>query len=87
MPKAIVSEGWSNWGNPENEKTAYYAEYKNTGEGAGFDKRVSWSKQLTDKEAKEHSLENIFFNANAPQDSNWFKQTDARPFQWSATKN
>jgi len=84
LPKAIVPEGWNNWDNPENEKTAYYAEYKNTGEGTGFAKRVSWSKQLTDKEAKEYSLENIFFNANAPQDANWFKQTEARPFQWPA---
>lgn len=87
LPKVITPEGWNNWGNVENEKTTYYAEYKNTGEGADVGKRVSWSKQLTDKEAKEYSLENIFFNANAPQEINWFKQTEARPFQWPSTKN
>jgi pectinesterase len=84
LPKVVAPEGWNNWGNAENEKIAYYAEYKNMGEGADFSKRVSWSKQLTDKEAKEYSLENILFNANAPQETNWFKQTDAKPFQWPA---
>jgi pectinesterase len=87
MPKVIVPEGWNNWGNPENENTVFYAEYKNTGLGANFGKRVSWAKQLTDKEAKEYSLENIFFNANAPQESSWFKQIDAKPFEWPAVKN
>jgi pectinesterase len=87
LPKVITPEGWNNWGNAENEKTVFYAEYKNTGEGAGFSKRVSWAKQLTDKEAKDYSLENIFFNANAPQETNWFKQTTKMPFQWPAAKN
>jgi pectinesterase len=87
LPKQITPEGWSNWGNPENEKTVYYAEYMNTGEGAALSKRVNWSKQLTDKEAKDYSLEHIFFNANAPQESHWFKQIVAKPFQWPAAKN
>jgi pectinesterase len=44
LPKAIAPEGWNNWSNPENEKTVYYAEYKNTGEGASVaTKRVAWS--------------------------------------------
>lgn len=87
LPKVIAPEGWNNWGNTENEKTVYYAEYKNTGKGADFSKRVSWAKQLTDKEAKEYTLENIFFNANAPQELNWFKQVVAKPFEWPAAKN
>jgi pectinesterase len=89
LPKVIAPEGWNNWGNPENEKTAYYAEYKNTGNDADHTQRVSWSKLLTDKEAKEYSLENIFLSGNPglPQESTWFKQTDARPFQWPAAKN
>ncbi len=87
LPKQITPEGWNNWGNPENEKTVFYAEYKNTGEGADFSKRVSWAKQLTDKEAKEYSLGNIFFNANAPQEASWFKQAAAKPFEWPANKN
>jgi pectinesterase len=90
LPKVITPEGWNNWGNPENEKTAFYAEYKNTGEGADFSKRVGWSKQLTDKEAKDYSLENIFSNSSnpsLPQELTWFKQTTAKPFEWPAAKN
>jgi len=57
LPKQIAAAGWDNWSNPKNEKTAYYAEYKNTGEGSDTKNRVAWSKQLSDKEAKEYSLE------------------------------
>jgi len=87
LPKVIVPEGWNNWGNTENEKTAYYAEYKNIGEGAGTNKRVPWSRQLTDKEMKDYSLENIFGNSNTTQETNWFTQTQAKPFVWPAAKN
>jgi pectinesterase len=53
LPKEIAPEGWNNWGNIDNEKTAFYAEYRNFGEGASKDKRAGWSRQLTDKEAKD----------------------------------
>ena len=52
LGSVIKDAGWDNWRNPENEKTAYYAEYKNTGQGYQPDKRVGWSHQLTDDEAK-----------------------------------
>ena len=55
----ILAQGWDNWKNPENEKTARYAEYKNTGPGAGISGRVSWSHQLTDAEAAKFTMENI----------------------------
>jgi pectinesterase len=48
----VMAAGWDNWRNAENEKTAYYAEYKNTGPGYKPEQRVSWSHQLTDEEAK-----------------------------------
>ena len=51
MSKHIRPEGWHNWGNVENEKTARYAEYGSTGEGAPTTDRVKWAKQLTKKEA------------------------------------
>lgn len=51
MGKHIRPEGWHNWGNVENEKTARYAEYGSTGEGAPATDRVKWAKQLTKKEA------------------------------------
>ena len=88
LPKQIVPEGWNNWSNPENEKTAYYAEYKNSGEGANTDTRVSWARQLTDKEAKDYTLENIFANtisAAGPKDENWFRQMSS-PFNWPIKK-
>jgi pectinesterase len=44
---------------PEKDKTAYYAEYKNSGEGASPKTRVSWSHQLTSAEAKRYTIENI----------------------------
>lgn len=60
MDSHIRPEGWDNWRNPENEKTAIYAEYKSTGEGANAARRVSWSRQLTRKQAKAYTLKNIF---------------------------
>lgn len=56
----ILAAGWHNWKNPDNEKTARYAEYQNTGAGAGTADRVAWSRQLSSKEAKQYTLENIF---------------------------
>lgn len=60
MGNHILPSGWDNWRNPENEKTVLYAEYKSTGPGADTKSRVGWSKQLSSKEAKQYTLENIF---------------------------
>lgn len=60
----IDPEGWNNWRNPENEKTAYYAEYHSTGPGGNPSGRVTWSHQLTDEEAALYTPANIF-SANA----------------------
>jgi pectinesterase len=63
LGKHIVPEGWNPWKGdamfPDKEKTAYYAEYKNSGKGASSKTRVPWSHQLTSKEAKKYSIENI----------------------------
>ncbi|WEK20289.1 MAG: pectinesterase family protein [Candidatus Pedobacter colombiensis] len=56
----IKAEGWHNWGKESNEKTAFYAEYKSKGIGAQPEKRVSWSHQLSDQEAKEYTVTQIF---------------------------
>jgi pectinesterase len=56
----IKPEGWHNWDKPDAEKTTFYAEYNSTGPGAAPQKRVAWSHQLTDAEAKEYTLEKIF---------------------------
>jgi len=55
----IKPEGWNNWGKTENEKTAFFAEYKNTGTGAKTEKRVGWAHQLSDEEALTYTPENI----------------------------
>lgn len=52
-------EGWDNWGKTDNEKTTFYAEYNNHGEGAATNGRVPWSHVLTAAEAKEYTLKNI----------------------------
>ena len=59
MADTIEPAGWNNWRDPAREKTARYAEYKNTGPGANLKDRVGWSKQLTDDEAKAYTVENV----------------------------
>ena len=64
MGPHIVPEGWNPWKGdlmfPDKEKTAYYAEYASTGAGGNTSKRVSWSHQLSKKEAAKYTLQNIF---------------------------
>jgi pectinesterase len=68
LGKHIRSEGWDPWKGdkmfPDKDKTAYYAEYKNVGSGSDVSKRVTWSKQLTNKEAKQYTMKNIFGDWN-----------------------
>lgn len=51
MDRHIRPEGWDNWRNPENEKTAWFGEYNSTGPGANPAARVKWTHQLTKEEA------------------------------------
>lgn len=60
MGSHIIPEGWNNWRKAENEKTARYSEYKSTGPGANPTARVTWAKQLTDDEARQYTMQNIF---------------------------
>lgn len=62
MGKHIRPEGWHNWGNSENEKTARYAEYESTGEGAVNVNRVNWAKSLTKKEVAKYDDAGYLFN-------------------------
>ena len=59
MDKHIRPEGWNNWNNAENEKTAYFAEYNSKGAGAKMESRVKWIHQLTKDEAKRFETENF----------------------------
>ena len=74
MGSFIVPEGWDNWSNPANEKTATLQEYQNTGAGANRSKRVSWSHGLSVAEASIFSKENIFapLGWEIPQENKWY---------------
>jgi pectinesterase len=58
-------EGWFNWSNPDNEKTARYLEYNNHGAGAPTGQRVAWARQLTKKEAAAITTAKVFANDTA----------------------
>ena len=45
---------------PKNEKTTFYAGIQNSGEGSGMSKRPGWAKILSDQEARDYELEEIF---------------------------
>lgn len=55
----IRPEGWYNWDNAANEKTARYLEFNNKGAGASTSKRVAWAKQLSKKEASVITPKNV----------------------------
>ena len=58
LPGQIRPEGWHHW-QKEREQTARYLEFENKGEGAGTGQRVTWSRQLTKKEAAQVTLQNV----------------------------
>ena len=57
LGKHIAPAGWNNWGKKEAEKTAFYAEYESTGEGANPKARVPFSHQL--KNLKGYEIDSI----------------------------
>ncbi len=59
----ITQAGWSNWGGTQRDKTAFYAEFGNTGPGAVSSGRVPWSHQLTKEEARQYAIGNVFGNS------------------------
>lgn len=65
LSAVIKPEGWNNWGKTENESTAYFAEYNNSGPGAQPDSRVKWSHMLELDDALEYySLPHIYGDWN-----------------------
>ncbi len=68
LPREIRAEGWHHW-QKERELTARYLEFENSGEGAATAQRAAWSRQLTKKEAKEVTLENVM-----RREDNWNPQ-------------
>nr|QBM92063.1 pectin methylesterase [Pratylenchus penetrans] len=72
----ILPAGWSIWSGNNNHETARYAEYNNTGPGAGTAGRVSWSRQLNDTEAAE-LVPSVIFGANSIFGTDWDPTTPA----------
>lgn len=60
MGAHITGAGWDNWRNTANEATVWYAEYKSFGPGAKKNERVKWSRQLSKKQRKAYTKDNIF---------------------------
>lgn len=60
----IRPEGWSIWKGYERHKTARYAEYQCTGPGADRSRRVEWSKELTEEQAKGLTVEGVLGGAD-----------------------
>jgi len=69
MGSHIVPQGWDPWAGdamfPDKDKTAFYAEYQNTGPGGGTQRRVPWSKQLTKAEAESYTVSIILGGQDA----------------------
>jgi len=64
MGDHVKAGGWDNWRNPANELTARFSEYKSTGPGANPGACVKWSRQLTDAEAGNLTVENILHGSD-----------------------
>lgn len=83
MGAHIKGEGWNNWSDPKNEKTAYFAEYASTGPGWSPEKRVGWMHRLTKTEAAAFEPENFLKWADGwdpnKADDKWLEKT---PPQW-----
>jgi pectinesterase len=54
LPADVIPEGWNTWGNRDKVPMAYYAEFHSTGLGANPAARVSWSHQLTARQAAQY---------------------------------
>jgi pectinesterase len=68
MDSMVSPAGWNNWGKADNERTTFYAEYGNKGVGAATANRVSWAHQLTQEQAKQYTIANIFSGWNPLSD-------------------
>ncbi|HEX4037805.1 MAG TPA: pectinesterase family protein [Acidobacteriaceae bacterium] len=53
LPATIDPAGWNSWGKASNEQTAWFGEYRNSGQGALPAERVSWSHRLTAAQARQ----------------------------------
>lgn len=64
MGQHIHPAGWHNWGKPDNETSARYAEYGSRGPGANSAARVGWSRQLSAAEAAHYTVAEVLGGAD-----------------------
>lgn len=62
----VRSAGWHDWGRPETHATVFYAEHATT--GTSPQRRVPWSRQLSDAEAARYTVSTIFDALTRPWD-------------------
>ena len=55
----VRPEAWNNWKKPEAQSTVRYAEFNSAGAEANPAARVKWARQLTAKESKALTLQNV----------------------------
>lgn len=60
LGNVIHPEGWHNWDKVDNERSAWFAEYNNSGPGANATQRVKWAHILTKTEAENYSNAQVF---------------------------
>lgn len=74
----IKSEGWHNWGNTDNEATARYMEYNNSGAGWEPASRVEWAQILNASQAAEHTPANYINGTDSwkPYNSSYMNMVD-----------
>lgn len=89
MGAHIRAEGWNNWNNAENERTAYFAEFNSKGDGAKMNERVKWIHQLSTEEVQKFETENFLKGKDGwnPKKANdiWLEKTppDWKPVSWN----
>lgn len=66
----ILSEGWHNWDKSDAEKSTYFAEFQNYGNGSDTKQRVKWSHRISKKEAKKFDKKNILKDSKK---TNWYE--------------
>lgn len=65
LPEQIAPEGWHNWGNAANEKTARYGEYRCTGKGAENLNRAAWTTPVSEEEAARLTDPDVIFSKSS----------------------
>lgn len=64
LGEIIHPEGWDPWRSEEKKKTAYYAEFQNSGPGYQPAKRAEWSHLLTEEESRKYTIEQVLGDWN-----------------------